>query len=98
MARRTARTKIVFKPRGVCSSTITILIRDGVIRSVRFRDGCNGNAKGIARLVAGMRVEEVIRRLRGVDCEGKGTSCPDQLARALKAAQTAEAKPRRGHG
>lgn len=54
--------------------------------SVSFQDGCDGNLQGISRLVEGMPVREVIKRLKGISCDGKGTSCPDQLAKALEAA------------
>ena len=76
--------KISYKTSGVCSRTITIEIEDEIIKSVYFEGGCNGNTKGISALVEGMRVEDVISRLEGVKCGFKGTSCPDQLAKALK--------------
>lgn len=76
-----------FTPRGVCSRKINIeLSDDGVIESVQFTGGCNGNTSGISALVRGMKAEEAIRRLENIDCNGRGTSCPDQLARALKQA------------
>lgn len=78
-----------YYPRGVCSRKIDIEIEDGVIKSCRFLGGCNGNLQGIGRLVQGMSVDEAIARLDGVDCGGRGTSCPDQLAKALKAAKNA---------
>ena len=68
----------------VCSERIDIETQDGVIRSVRYTGGCHGNTQGVASLCVGMRVDEVIARLDGIDCHGRGTSCPDQLARALK--------------
>jgi len=68
----------------VCSKQIDIVIDGDVIRAVQYTGGCNGNLKGIGSLVAGMNVKEVINRLDGIDCGGRGTSCPDQLARALK--------------
>jgi uncharacterized protein (TIGR03905 family) len=74
----------VFKPKGVCSREIHISIRDGIVESVRFKAGCAGNALGIGKLVEGLPVETVIRKLKGIDCGGKGTSCPDQLAVALQ--------------
>ncbi len=74
-----------FQPRGVCSRQILLDIEDGVIQSCRFIGGCNGNTQGICKLVQGMEVEEVIERLEGLDCNGRGTSCPDQLAKALRA-------------
>ncbi len=72
---------------GVCSRQITIEISDdNVIESVKFLGGCNGNTQGISALVKGMEIEEAIERLEGIDCGGRGTSCPDQLANALKQA------------
>ena len=69
---------------GTCSRQIDIETDGDVIRSVTFTGGCHGNTQGIASLVRGMKVEEAIARLEGIDCHGKGTSCPDQLARALR--------------
>ena len=76
---------IEYRPRGVCSQKMTLEVERGVIRSLRVEGGCNGNLQGLARLVEGMEVEEVIRRLDGIKCGFKSTSCPDQLAQALKA-------------
>ena len=76
--------KFTYRPRGVCSQLMEIEIEDGVLKSLSVMGGCDGNLKGIARLVEGMPVEEVIRRLEGVRCGRKPTSCPDQLAKALK--------------
>lgn len=72
---------------GTCSRQIDITLEEGVIRSVVFTGGCHGNTQGIAALVRGMRIEEAIARLEGIDCRGRGTSCPDQLAKALRSAQ-----------
>lgn len=76
---------------GTCSRQIDIDIDidiDGEkILNVQFTGGCHGNTQGVAALVRGMRIDEAIARLDGIDCRGKGTSCPDQLARALKAAR-----------
>jgi uncharacterized protein (TIGR03905 family) len=68
----------------VCSVRIDIETEGDVIRRVRYTGGCHGNTQGVAALCAGMKVEEAIARLEGIDCKGRGTSCPDQLARALK--------------
>ena len=76
--------KTSFKSKGTCSKLIEFEVEDGVVKNVRFTDGCDGNAKGISKLVEGMSVSEVIDRLEGVKCEEKQTSCPDQLAKALK--------------
>ncbi|MBE5033167.1 TIGR03905 family TSCPD domain-containing protein [Gallalistipes aquisgranensis] len=78
------KKRIDYTPCGVCSRRIEIETEDGVVREVAFTGGCNGNTQGISVLVRGMKVDEVIARLRGIDCKGKGTSCPDQLARALE--------------
>lgn len=75
---------ITYRCSGTCSQQIDIRLEDGIVRSVDFRGGCHGNQQGIAALVRGMRAEEVVQRLAGIDCHGKGTSCPDQLARALR--------------
>lgn len=68
----------------VCSEQIDIETEGDVIRSVRYTRGCNGNTQGIGSLCVGMKIADVIDRLDGIDCNGRGTSCPDQLARALK--------------
>ena len=78
-----------YKTSGVCSREIAFEIEDGKVKNVQFFGGCNGNLKGIAALVEGMDVEEVIRRVEGVRCGMKTTSCPDQLAQALKAVKNA---------
>ena len=75
-----------YTPKGVCSRKIEIDIENGIINKVRFVGGCNGNTQGISKLVEGMKAEDVISRLEGVNCNGRGTSCPDQLAKALKEA------------
>ena len=76
-----------YKTSGTCSQMITFDIEDNKVRNVQFYGGCNGNLKGIAALVEGMDVDEVISRVEGVKCGMKKTSCPDQLAQALKAAR-----------
>ncbi len=73
-----------YKTRGVCSRAIEYEVVDGVITECRFIGGCAGNTQGVAALVKGMRADEAIARLKGIQCRG-GTSCPDQLARALEA-------------
>ena len=75
---------IQYRPKGVCSNYMEIDVENGVIHAFRVKGGCNGNLQGISRLVKGMRVEDVISRLEGVRCGAKSTSCPDQLAQALK--------------
>ena len=77
----------IYTPNGVCSRQINIeLDANGVIKSCQFIGGCGGNTKGICQLVKGMDAEEAINRLKGIDCGGRGTSCPDQLAYALEEA------------
>ena len=79
-----------YRTKGVCSRNITFDIVDGKVTDVRFDGGCNGNTKGIASLVEGMDAKEAVRRMEGIACGFKGTSCPDQLARALKEVLTKE--------
>nr|WP_320131340.1 TIGR03905 family TSCPD domain-containing protein [uncultured Holophaga sp.] len=76
-----------FTPQGVCAKQVLIRIDEDVVRELRFVGGCPGNAIGVSSLVKGMKMSEVIERLKGIDCGGKGTSCPDQLCRALEAIQ-----------
>ncbi len=73
-----------YQPKGVCSRLMRIEVEDGIVKSLQVMGGCNGNLQGIAKLVEGMKVEEVIARLDGIRCGVKSTSCPDQLAQALK--------------
>ncbi len=73
-----------YTPRGVCSRKISFDIEDGKVRNIAYTGGCNGNLKGISSLAEGMEVEECIKRLSGITCGFKQTSCPDQLSRALK--------------
>ena len=72
-----------FTPKGVCARNMSFDIEDGVIRNLKVTGGCNGNIKGIARLVEGMKIKDVVSKLEGIDCNGK--SCPDQLAKAIRA-------------
>ena len=78
------KEQIVYSTKGVCSRSIEIVVEDGVVESVKFIGGCSGNTQGVAALSVGMTVEEVINRLSGIKCGMKSTSCPDQLATALK--------------
>lgn len=73
-----------YKTKGTCSMKIDFEINDGKVYNVRFTGGCNGNLQGIGKLVEGMPAEEVAARLEGIKCGFKNTSCPDQLAKALK--------------
>lgn len=76
-----------YQPQGVCSRLMRIEVEDGVVKSLQVVGGCSGNLQGISKLVEGMKVEEVIARLEGIRCGFKPTSCPDQLAKALKGLQ-----------
>lgn len=74
----------IYKPKGVCSMQIKFEIDDShVVKNIRFTGGCNGNLQGVSKLADGKQAEEIIALLEGINCGGKGTSCPDQLARAL---------------
>ena len=75
-----------YRTNGTCSGKILFSLEDGILGSVRFIGGCSGNTQGLARLVEGMRAEEVVSRLKGIRCGMKPTSCPDQLARAVEKA------------
>lgn len=80
-----------YKTSGTCSREILFEIEDGKLKNVQYIGGCNGNLKGIGSLVEGMDIDEVIARLEGTTCGMKSTSCPDQLAQALKAAKAQQA-------
>ena len=71
-------------PVGVCSMKMTIEVEENIVKSVNFLGGCAGNTQGVASLIKGMNIDEAIERLKGIDCRGRGTSCPDQLAIALE--------------
>ena len=79
---------IDYTPRGVCSRHISIELENGVIEQVKVTGGCSGNLQGLSSLLKGMEAEEAVRRLEGIQCGSKPTSCPDQIARALKTART----------
>ena len=76
-----------YKTKGTCSQMISFNVEDGKVHDVKFYGGCNGNLKGIGALVEGMDIDEVISRVEGIKCGMKATSCPDQLAQALKSAK-----------
>lgn len=78
--------KKIYETTGTCSKMIEFELDGDIVKSVKFIGGCAGNTVGVAKLVEGMNVQEVIKRLKGIDCHGKGTSCPDQLACALEEA------------
>ena len=73
-----------YTTKGVCSRSIEITVEDNIVTEVKYNGGCSGNTQGVAALVTGMSVDEVINRLKGIKCGFKSTSCPDQLATALK--------------
>ena len=73
-----------YKTRGTCSASIQFDVENNIVTGVRFMGGCNGNLKGISALVEGMNIDDVIARIEGIRCGLKSTSCPDQLAQALK--------------
>ena len=81
--------QFTYKTKGTCSQMISFDVNDNIVTNVQFYGGCNGNLKGIAKLVEGMNIDEIIARVEGVTCGMKSTSCPDQLAQALKAAKNA---------
>ena len=76
-----------YKTKGTCSTKIQIETQGDIVESVQFTGGCNGNLKGICSLIAGMKVDDVIARCKGIRCGFKPTSCPDQIARALRQLQ-----------
>lgn len=80
---------MVYKTKGTCSTQIDIEVEDGIIKSVAFTNGCNGNLQGISKLVEGMKAEDAIAKLRGIKCGFKNTSCPDQLSYAIEQAMNA---------
>ncbi len=81
------KKQFTYTPKGVCSRQIDLVIEDNIIVDAKFTGGCSGNTQGVASLVIGMNVDEAIRRIKGIKCGMKDTSCPDQLSRALEAAK-----------
>ena len=81
---------ITYFPQGTCSRQIDVDVEDGIVKNVEFYGGCNGNLQGICSLVRDMPVEQVVKKLQGIRCGYKGTSCPDQLAQALNEADVKE--------
>lgn len=79
--------KIVYKTQGTCSQFIEVAVKDDVVTDCRFYGGCDGNTKGLAQIVVGMKAQDVIKKLDGVRCGMKPTSCPDQLCRAIEQCQ-----------
>ena len=76
--------EFTYKTKGTCSTAIIFDIEDDTVKSVRYKNGCNGNLQGIAKLITGMKIDDVIAKLDGIRCGFKATSCPDQTAKALK--------------
>lgn len=79
-----------YKTQGTCSKEISFELDGKTVKNVHFLFGCMGNTQGVSKLVEGMDVDEAISRLKGIDCNGRGTSCPDQLARALEQAKNVD--------
>ena len=77
----------VHRNHGVCSRTVTVVYDGDIVKDVRFDGGCHGNTQGVGALCKGRRIDELIAILKGIDCKGRGTSCPDQLALALEEIQ-----------
>ena len=77
---------MVYRTKGVCSQAIQVEVKDDVVQSVEFIGGCSGNTQGVARLVEGMKVDDAIAKIEGIKCGPRSTSCPDQLAKALREA------------
>ena len=82
--------KFTYRPKGVCSQLMEIEIEEGRLTGLKVMGGCDGNLQGISRLVAGMEIDDAIERMEGIRCGRKDTSCPDQLAQALKAIRAGE--------
>ena len=79
--------RFTYQTRGVCSRSMDITVDGDTVVEVSYFGGCSGNTQGGAALIKGMKIEEAIARLEGIDCRGRGTSCPDQLAKALRNVQ-----------
>lgn len=83
---------VEYTPQGVCSRKMFVSAEDGIITAAQIIGGCNGNSQGICHLIAGMKVEDAISRLQGIECGSKGTSCPDQLSLAMQKLLESEAR------
>lgn len=82
----------IFLPNGVCAQEIRFEIDQGTLKHVHFTGGCSGNLQALSKLVEGMRVEDVVAKLKGIDCDERGTSCSDQLSKALEEALRGDAE------
>ena len=80
---------MIYKTQGTCSTQIDVEVEEGIVKSVQFTKGYNGNTQGVARLVEGMKAEDAIAKLRGIKCGARPTSCPDQLSYAIELAMNA---------
>ncbi len=78
--------KYTYKTKGTCSRSIQFDLEDGIVKNIKFEGGCMGNTQGVAALAEGMRAEDVIKKCKNIQCGFKGTSCPDQLAKAIEEA------------
>ena len=78
--------RYTYNTRGTCSVSVSFDLEDGIVKNVEFVRGCMGNTQGVSKLAEGMIAEDIINKLEGIDCGGRGTSCPDQLAKAIKKA------------
>ena len=80
---------MIYKTQGTCSTQIDVEVEEGIVKSVQFTRGCNGNTQGVVRLVEGMKAKDAIAKLRGIKCGARPTSCPDQLSYAIEQAMNA---------
>ena len=80
----------VYKPQGVCSTQMVINVDNDIVKDIKISNGCSGNLQGISKLLIGMNIDEVIKRLKGITCGFKRTSCPDQIATALEKIKNGE--------
>ena len=78
--------RYTYNTKGTCSVSVSFDLEDGIVKNIEFIRGCMGNTQGVSSLAEGMKAEDIINRLEGIDCGGRGTSCPDQLAKAIKKA------------
>lgn len=78
------RIYLAGEPEGVCSRVMEVIVNNGVIEQARIHGGCGGNTQGVCRLMEGMKVEDAIAKIEGIDCGGRGSSCPDQMSQLLK--------------
>lgn len=79
-----------YKPQGVCSTEMIINVKDNIVEDIKIVNGCDGNLKGISKLLIGMNIDEIIAKLKGIRCGYKNTSCPDQIATALQKIKNGE--------